>query len=539
MSDEQNIKDPKIVDESDVVEPEAQAPVPTDIGPASDEAGMASADEVEPDGLQGEVEPDATAEKALDEPGVSDSTPQGAEDAAATEAFGTIPSFLTHDGSGDFGDDPDPLPEGFEVIDGGASPSPEPIEIADDRDVPETQRLDDIKAAGENFSHAAAEAASNVSAFLTQGARAVREMSAAKRAHAEARGQLDELDRRIADQARELEQRIDITCRFDQIVAEQNARKSSAQASVKAARALQKTIQEQIDALKAQLEKMKEADAATEKQLKSALEAAEGREEDAREAATRLKRRLADAQKALEKAEASSKERIEAAEHAVADAESKLASLREEYAEIQRNPSANSAAYSVRDTELAVEISDVTEQLRRAKDELPRVTADAQATLAAAQTAVHETEKPIADAKESFRSITDATAEARDALDAARKDAAARQKELKGKISEQEKDLKEQQRVEAEAAKDAEDADRTIAEATDIHDHPEITERIAAACEADRAEREEQAQQVQSLAEVEANVRERTRSSRLKFIAAIVGVSVVILLIVILWFTLS
>lgn len=539
MSDEQNIKNPEIVDEDDVLEPETHIPALADIDSAADEAGMASADEIEVDEPQGEAELNTTATEALDGADVSGDAPQETED-AATEAFGTIPSFLARDKDGDFGDDPDPLPEGFEVIDGGASPSSEPVEISSAHDAPEAaQRLDDIKAAGENFSHAAAEAASNVGAFLTQGARAVREMSAAKRAHAEARGQLDELDRRIADQARELEQRIDITCRFDQIVAEQNARKNSAQASVKAAQALQKNIQEQIDALKAQLEKMKEADAATEKQLKSALEAAEGREEDAREAATRLKRRLADAQKALEKAEASGKERVEAAEHAVADAESKLASLREEYAEIQRNPSANSAAYSVRDTELAAEISDVTEQLRRAKDELPRVTADAQATLAAAQTAVRETEKPIADAKESFRSITDATAEARDALDAARKDAAARQKELKGRISEQEKDLKEQQRVEAEAAKDAEDADRTIAEATDIHDHPEITERIAAACEADRAEREEQAQQVQSLAEAEANVRERTRSSRLRFIAAIVGVAVIILLIVILWFTLS
>ena len=79
----------------------------------------------------------------------------------------------------------------------------------------------------------------------------------------------------------------------------------------------------------------------------------------------------------------------------------------------------------------------------------------------------------------------------------------------------------------------------TITKAAEIHDNPDVTDLIAASLAADTAEHDELMQQVQALAETEANVRERTRDSRVKFIGAIAAVIVVIVIIAAIWFALT
>lgn len=494
--------------------------------PDSMEASDRDAPAPEDEGAHSAEIEDAAAPDLEDEP-VPEDGDEPAQDADGA-ATGPLPDFLMRDEDGNFGDDPEPLPEGFEVIEGGASAG------ASGQPAPAPSAPEEPKgpSAAEAFTHAAAEAASTVGTYISQGVGAVREMSAAKRAHAEARDMLEELEQRIADQTEELARRRDVTERYPQIVGELTGRKKGAQASVNAAVALQKTIATQIEALKRQLDDMKSSDAATEKRLKSALEAAERKEEEARESANRMKRRLADAQRGVEKAREAGASSVETAQHAVEAASAHLNTLREEYSEIQRNPSANSAAYSIRDTELASEIADATEELRRANEELPRVQAAAEASLAAAEAAVAEAEQPIAEAKDAFRLVTDQTAAARDALEAARKDAAGRQKALKAKLAEQERDLKEQQEQQAAGEQEIEETDRAIAEAASIHDHPEVTERIAAALAADTAERDELLPQVETLAATEATVRERTRESRMRFVVIIAAGIVIVLAVV-------
>lgn len=65
--------------------------------------------------------------------------------------------------------------------------------------------------------------------FFAQGASAMREMNAAKKALADARAHLAELEQRIADQTEELETRQDIAGRYDQIVTEQRQTIDTAQ----------------------------------------------------------------------------------------------------------------------------------------------------------------------------------------------------------------------------------------------------------------------------------------------------------------------
>lgn len=468
------------------------------------------------------------------------------DDVAATVSdTENIPRFLTRDQYEQVGDDPDPLPSGFEVIDGGistasegrASIAPEAPEAEARIEHHDSKPEDGAAQAVAKAGAAIADAAASVGSMLSQGMGAVREVSAARRAHSEARDHLDELSQVIEENEDELAHRREVEANYAQIVAEQTARQNNSLETARAAVSAQQAIAKVIEELKQNLSAMKDADKATEKRLKSALEAAESKEASAREGANRLVRRVTDAQRGLESAKADRETNLAAAKKAVESAQARLDALREEFAEIQRNPSANSAAYSVRGIELENDISDAAEQLRQAKDQLPRLTVELDQAIADAEAVVAEANKPIDEARSSFRDVSNATAEARDALDAARKDAESRQKELRAQINEQEKALKNQQKAQQDAQDDADDAAEILADANDIHAHPEITEQLAARIDSDKQYEAQQLQQVESLAATEKNVREQTRTSRLKFVGIVAAIVVVVALVIFCWTT--
>ena len=498
--------------------------------------------------------------------------PQDADAEPTSAQAPLMPAFLTREEYEQVGDDPDPLPEGFEVIDGGMSDDPL-IEIASyapqqhahapvtmpgaapapqaapygapaqaEAPLPPVQPPVQSAPAQMQKSPQAPEAsgpgaAQAVGAFITEGVGAVRQVSAAKRAHASAREELEQLEQTILEQQDELAHRRDIEERYSQIIEEESARQDQAILNIAQAKAAQDSIRAAVDALKEKLAAVREADAQTEKRLKAAVDAAEGKEASSRESGTRLQRRLDDAKKSLEKAETEREVAIDTAQRAIDAAAARLATLREEFAEVQRNPSANSAAYSVRSNELQLEISDAAEELRQAQHALPVITEEVERGLATARAMVEEAKKPIDAAKRAHREVTNEADEARDALDTAKNAAAERQREIRDQIAAQEKAIKEQDRLIAGEQAEADDAQAVMDEANDIHAHPEITEALEADLERNRAERAEQASEVQELADAERDVRQRTHDSRVRFMGAIgVGAAIVLALIVLAWF---
>lgn len=486
--------------------------------------------------------------------------PQGATAGHALESAQAplIPAFLTREEYEQVGDDPDPLPEGFEVIDGGMSDDPL-IEIAsyatqrymnapgsapDQAEAPFPPVTAPVQSAPAQAQEpprapepSGPGAAQAVGAFITEGVGAVRQVSAAKRAHASAREELEQLEQTILEQQEELAHRRDIEERYSQIIEDESARQDQAILNIAQAKATQESMRSVIDELKEKLSATREADAQTEKRLKAAVDAAEGKEASSRESGTRLQRRLDDAKKSLEKAETEREVAIDTAQRAIDAAAARLATLREEFAEVQRNPSANSAAYSVRSNELQLEISDAAEELRQAQDALPVITEEVERSLATARAMVEEAKKPIDAAKRAHREVTSEADEARDALDTAKNAAAERQRGLRDQIAAQEKAVKEQDRLIAGEQAKADDAQAIMDEANDIHAHPEITEALEADLERNRCERAEQASEVQELADAERDVRQRTRDSRVRFLGAIgIGAAIALVLIVLIWF---
>ena len=447
----------------------------------------------------------------------------------------TMPSFLQLEHPTIGADAVDPHAAGFSVIEGGTGniAAPQTTEV----DAADTGRpiAPHAPTASRDLGTTVSNTANAVGAFIAQGASAMREMNAAKKALADARDHLAELEQRIADQGEELETRQDIAGRYDQIVAEQRQTIETAQKAAAAAEIGRDTHAAKATELKAQLEQIKEEDDATELRLKAALDAVEAREASSRETGNRLVRRLEDSKRIRDKVQAERDAGVAAAQQTVDATRAQLETLRREYAELQRNPSANPANYTVRTSELSMQISDTADALRKAEEDVPHITADLEHSLAAAEHAVEQAQAPIADAKRAHQVVTAEADAARDELQTAKAAAATRQRELREKLAAEDKARREQEQAIADTQADVAHAQSIIEQATEVHDHPEITKSLAGSLARDKAEYAETEREVAQLEAAEDDVRERTRDSRIKFTGAIVCIVAVVLVIVLIW----
>lgn len=545
-----DIDDP-ILDESATAEtPETEnADEQNDDAPAQDDVPQAAG----PIEVSSEEELDAVMDSMMDavkamKDAVADADIDAEEEEAAEAAStfvpgetpvadqgSTMPSFLQLEHPTIGADAVDPHAAGFSVVEGGTGNIAAPQ--AADADAADTARptAPHSPAASRDLGTGVSNTANAVGTFIAQGASAMREMNAAKKALADARAHLAELEQRIADQAEELEARQDIAGRYEQIVADQRQAIATAQKTAAAAEIDRDVHASKVAELKGQLEQMKTEDDATELRLKAALDAVEAREASSRETGNRLVRRLEDSKRIRDKVQAERDAGIAAAQQTVDATRAQLETLRHEYAELQRNPSANPANYTVRTSELSMQISDTADALRKAEEDVPRITADLEHSLAAAEQAVEQAQAPIAEAKRAHQAVTAEADAARDELQTAKTAAATRQRELREKIAAEDKARRDQEQSIANAQADAAHAQSIIEQANEVHDHPEITESLAGSLARDKAEHAETEREVAQLEATEDAVRERTRDSRIKFTGAIVCIVAAILVIILVW----
>jgi len=543
--------DGPILDESATAEtPESEnADEQNDDAPAQDDAPQAAG----PIEVSSEEELDAVMDSMMDavkalKDAVADTDIDAEEEEAAEAAStfvpgetpvadqgSTMPSFLQLEHPTIGADAVDPHAAGFSVIEGGTGNIAVPQ--AADADAVDTARPTALHspAASRDLGTAVSNTANAVGTFIAQGASAMREMNAAKKALADARAHLAELEQRITDQAEELETRQDIAGRYDQIVADQRQAIATAQKTAAAAEIDRDAHAAKATELRDQFEQMKTEDDATELRLKAALDAVEAREASSRETGNRLVRRLEDSKRIRDKVQAERDAGIAAAQQTVDATRAQLETLRHEYAELQRNPSANPANYTVRTSELSMQISDTADALRKAEEDVPRITADLEHSLAAAEQAVEQAQAPIAEAKRAHQAVTTEADAARDELQTAKTAATTRQRELREKIAAEDKARRDQEQSIANAQADAAHAQSIIEQATEVHDHPEITESLAGSLARDKAEHAETEREVAQLEATEDAVRERTRDSRIKFTGAIVCIVAAILVIIAIW----
>lgn len=123
--------------------------------------------------------------------------------------------------------------------------------------------------------------ASGPSGLFSEGVASMKAMSSARRAHAEARDELERLQNTIAAREAELEHRRDIEANYDEIIERERARKSDAEQAAEDLKAQRDATAERVSQLKRKLEQMREEDTTTEKRLKVTLDAATDKEQSA------------------------------------------------------------------------------------------------------------------------------------------------------------------------------------------------------------------------------------------------------------------
>ena len=182
------------------------------------------------------------------------------------------------------------------------------------------------------------------------------------------------------------------------------------------------------------------------------------------------------------------------------------------------------------DTRTRLEISDAAAALRDARENLPVIDRETQREIDEALRAIDDAQKPIPVAKASFEEVAAAADCAREAHAAAREDAEKRQKELRGRIADETKAAKEQDREREMKMNEAADAQALIDESGGHPCPPRGDGGDRRALEADRAELEDRREEVNALAAEEHSIREKTRAPRLRFITVIAAALLVIAL---------
>lgn len=325
-------------------EEQLEQPDPSDTEPKAENAPQAAG----PIEVSSEEELDAVMDSMMDavkamKDAVADADVDAEEEEAAEAAStfvpgetpvadqgSTMPSFLQLEHPTIGTDAVDPHAAGFSVIEGGtgniAAPQAADTNAAEAAHPTTTH----APATSRDLGSAVSNTANAVGTFIAQGASAMREMNAAKKALADARAHLSELERRIADQAEELETRQDIASRYDQIIADQRQAIATAQKTAAAAEIDRDAHAAKATELKGQLEQMKAEDDATELRLKAALDAVEAREASSRETGNRLVRRLEDSKRIRDKVKAERDTGVAAARHTADVTRAQLETLRRE-----------------------------------------------------------------------------------------------------------------------------------------------------------------------------------------------------------------
>ena len=364
-------------------------------------------------------------------------------------------------------------------------------------------------------------------ATVTEGVSAMRELSAARRAHATAFKELESLERDATQLEQQLEHRREVEDNYEQIVKLQTQETEDAARALEQARVRRVSLESQLEGKKNELTRLKDANEQKVAPSRKLMEQAKGALTKAERAQAEALRALKGAQAQANEAQANRDSKLQAAKRSADSASAKLARQQDQLAEMRRDPSTGAKALSQASSAVAAALA----QLENARENVTRVTQETSQAVQIAQTHLYTQRKSLEEAETDLKEAREREEELRGAYDAKRSKADEQEADVSSKISAL-KDAVEQARDDEAGARGRGDAARAaLEEANDIHAHPELTDELARRSEASRAQADEQRKLVERLASEEHMVRERTEHTR-KIFYALVGVAVVIVLLV-------
>lgn len=366
-------------------------------------------------------------------------------------------------------------------------------------------------------------------ATVTEGVSAMRELSAARRAHATAFKELESLERDATQLEQQLEHRREVEDNYEQIVELQTQETEDAARTLEQARVRRVSLESQLEGKKNELTRLKDANEQKVAPSRKLMEQAKGALTKAERAQAEALRALKGAQAQANEAQANRDSKLQAAKRSADSASAKLARQQDQLAEMRRDPSTGAKALSQASSAVAAALA----QLENARENVTRVTQETSQAVQIAQTHLYTQRKSLEETEADLKEAREREEELRGAYDVKRSKADEQEADVSSKISAL-KDAVEQARDDEASARGRGDAARAaLEEANDIHAHPELTDELARRSEASRAQADEQRKLVERLASEEHMVRERTEHTRKIFYALVAAAVVIVLLVLV------
>lgn len=416
------------------------------------------------------------------------------------------------------------LQDGTEPVD-GSEENDEPTE-------PATEPATEPVSPQQRIIDTAQRAAQAGTASVTEGVSAVRELSAARRAHATAFKELETLERDTKRLAEQLEHRRDVESNYERIVEVQTAEIEDAGRALERARVRRANLESQLEGKNNELKRLKEANSQKMAPSRKLMEQAKDALAKAERAQAEARRALKNAQAQADEATASRDSKLQAAKRAADTASAKLARQQDQLTEMRRDPSAGAKGLSQASSSVAAALA----QLENARENVARVNQETGQAVQIAQTHLYTQRKSLEEAETDLAQARAREEELRGAYDAKRSEADEQESAVSSKTSELKESLEQARDDEATARGRGQAAQAALEEARDIHAHPELTDELSERCQESRARTEEQRRLVERLATEERIVRERTQRTRKVFYALVAAAVVIVLLAVLLAF---
>lgn len=418
--------------------------------------------------------------------------------------------------------------EGAEVTGDEQVEAEQDAKVAEDEQAAEQDAPEPVSAQ-KRIIGTAQRAAQAGTATVTEGVSAMRELSAARRAHATAFKELESLERDATQLEQQLEHRREVEDNYEQIVKLQTQETEDAARALEQARVRRVSLESQLEGKKNELTRLKDANEQKVAPSRKLMEQAKGALTKAERAQAEALRALKGAQAQANEAQANRDSKLQAAKRSADSASAKLARQQDQLAEMRRDPSTGAKALSQASSAVAATLA----QLENARENVTRVTQETSQAVQIAQTHLYTQRKSLEEAEADLKEAREREEELRGAYDAKRSKADEQEADVSSKISAL-KDAVEQARDDEAGARGRGDAARAaLEEANDIHARPELTDELARRSEASRAQADEQRKLVESLASEEHMVRERTEHTRKIFYALVAAAVVIVLLVLV------
>lgn len=362
---------------------------------------------------------------------------------------------------------------------------------------------------------------------INEGISALREVSAAKHAHATSREQLEDLETELARKTEALAHRREVEQNYDEIIRVQSAEVSDAAAKLAEAQTLEAQLLGEQAARAGELSRLKEQN---EERLspyhklmdeaKAALVAAQG-------AQAQAKRALKTAQSQAESSSRSSDSRAAAANRAVESAQAKLQRLQDQQAEMRRAGKASEKDLA----DISGKVTTALAQLERARAEVQNAQAEGSQAAEIAQTHLYTQRTSLEQAESDLAAAKAAEQQRREEYERLRREADEGEKALEQQVSELEGKLAEARHSQELALGRSDAAKAAIEEAEQIHATPGDTERLAQEVLELEGNSRSQRIEVERLSRELHQTRERTQRQRIIFFVLVAAAALVLILI--------